>query len=142
MRRIRNVLVGAPLIALAACATGSAGVGGGSATGSVITARDLQGTTWTTAYEVLQNNHNLRVTDQGVFLRNRGPLSINASNQDLSMLLVLDGTQIHRGVPDILRSIDVHQIVRIRILTGGEAGSRYGTEGGSGVLIVQTQRGS
>jgi len=142
MRRIRSVFLGAPLIALAACATGSAGAGGGSATGRLITARDLQGTVWKTAYEVLRNNHNVRVTDQGVFLRNRGPLTINASNQDLSMLLVLDGTQIHHGVPDLLRSIDVDQIVQIRILTGGEAGSRYGTEAGGGVLIVQTQRGT
>jgi hypothetical protein len=45
-------------------------------------------------------------------------------------------------VPDILRSIDVHQIRTIRILTGGEAGGRYGSDGGSGVLIIQTQRGS
>lgn len=138
----RGVLAGVSVVVLAACASGTGGSGGGSATGSVITARDLDGTTWTTAYQVLQNNHSLRVTDQGVFLRNRGPLTINASNQDLSMLLVLDGTQIHQGVPDILRSIDVHQIGTIRILTGGEAGGRYGSDGGSGVLIIQTRRGS
>jgi hypothetical protein len=142
MRRSRSAFLGFSLVTLVACASGTGGAAGGSATGDVVTARDLAGTTWTTAYEVLQNNHHLRVTDEGVFLRNRGPLSINAANQDLSMLLVLDGTQIHNGVPDVLRSIEVHQIRSIRILTGGEAGSRFGSEGGSGVLIIQTQRGS
>lgn len=140
MRYVQHVFLGMSLLAAVACAS-AAGGGGGSATGDVITARDLQGTVWTTALQVLENNHRLRVTDQAVYLRNRSPLTIYGHSSQEGMLLVLDGTQIHTGVPDILRSVEARDIVRIQILDAGAAGSRFGTDGGNGVLIVQTRNG-
>ncbi len=140
MRRLRRAFLGVALLLGAACASGAGG-GTGSATSDLITARDLRGTTWTTALEVLRNNHRLRVTDQAIFLRNRSPLTIYGHSSQDGMLLLLDGTEIHSGVPDLLRSIDAQDIVSIRILDGSQAGSRYGTDGGNGVLIVRTRNG-
>lgn len=140
MRRSRSGLLCFWLVTLAACASGTGGAAGGSATGDLVTARDLKGTTWTTAYEVLQNNDNLRVTDQAVFLRTRSPLTIYGHSSQEGMLLVLDGTEIRSGVPDILRGIQADNIVRIRILNPDQAG-RFGTDGGNGVLIIQTGNG-
>jgi hypothetical protein len=122
---------------LAACATGSGG-SSGSPTGSVITSRDLQGTNWNTALEVLRNNPQLRIVNENVFLRYRGPSTINSAIQDRGMLLVLDGTQITSNVVDVLRSIDSSRIKRIEILQPAQAASLYGTAAGSGVLVVQT----
>ena len=126
---------------LTACASGS-GRTGGSIQGSVITASDLQGTPWNTAYEVLNHNRLLTIGQQDVLLAaTRGESSLGAAGGGQGMLLVLDGSQTSTGVVDILRSLDAGDIRRIQILRPSEAASRYGTNAQNGVLIIQTKSG-
>lgn len=127
---------------LGACASGSGRAGGGSARGSVISAEDLQGTTFSTAYEVLTHNPLVDVGSRDVVLSaTRGEASPGSAGGGRAMLLVLNGARTSSGVVEVLRSIEVRDIRRIQILRPSEAISRYGTDAQSGVLVIQTKSG-
>ncbi|HKK27464.1 MAG TPA: hypothetical protein VKB18_05250 [Gemmatimonadota bacterium] len=127
---------------LAACASGAGRTGGGSVQGSVITADDLRGTTFSTAYEVLTHNHLVDVGSQDVVLSAaRGETSLGSAGGGRAMLLVLNGARTSSGVVDVLRSIEVQNIRRIQILRPSEAASRFGTGAQNGVLVIQTKSG-
>lgn len=143
MRRAR--LCATSLLAaflLAGCASGSGG--GGNLSGSVLTREDLADSNRQNLFDVLKNHPSLEVVGSpGRRILSLGTRSDGVepiSGRRLPILLVLDGTRMTSGIPDVLRDLELTSVQRVEILRPAEAGSRYGTGDHSGVLIVKTRR--
>lgn len=130
------------LAALAACAT--TGGGSGRITSRTLSHDELAETPWTDLYDVLRNHSALEITrapsgEEVVLLANRGGQTSLGGGVS-PMLLVLDGTRVRTGVPDVLRGLRIENVEEVRILRPAQAGSRYGSGSQGGVLVVTTRR--
>ena len=71
-------------------------------------------------------------------LESRGFRSVGASCRGVTVML--DGVQI-AAPGSLYRTMPLDQIERIELLSPGQAGARYGSAGGRGVLMVETRQG-
>lgn len=132
------------LVPLLACASASGG--NDRLSGSVLTRQDLTRSTENDLFDVLKNHPDLRVVESPSTGRSILTLGTRGSGHSLSaggarpMLLVLDGSRIRNGAVALLRDLELSAVERVEILRPAEAGSRYGTGSGSGVLVVETRR--
>ncbi len=134
-----------PLAALVLAGCASASGGGGDLSGSVLTQEELAESERDNLYEVLKDHPSLEITrspttgQEVVILGTRGSGRDFLSGAPEPMLLVLDGTRMREGVPDVLRDLELDAVHRVEILRPGQAGSRYGTGSQHGVLVVETR---
>lgn len=116
---------------LGACASSGSAPGGTDTPAvrrsrDVITLEEIQKLTGVrTAYDVVQ-----RLRPQ--FLSNRGPASMTRPS---GVVVMVNG--IPRGGPDVLRDINVTQVLEIRHLNGSDASIKYGTGMTGGVIEVK-----
>ena len=129
-RRVGSVPLALALAAAAAgCATsGGGGGGGGGGAGNVLTHEQLQATSETDLYLVIDR---LRPR----WLRARGASSFGAP---AVVMLFVDNAP--RGSVAELRGIHVNDIQEVRYYSATEAATRYGTTAGSGGAVVVTTR--
>jgi outer membrane cobalamin receptor len=128
--------------ALAACARPTAEGDwsrGRSTAEQVVTEEQILASGAHTAWEVLQRHgRSLTASNRrdgsagGVQRRGRSSIYLNDSP-----IVFLDGVRL----PDIrsLQLVPAHDILSIRILSGIDATTYYGTNAGSGVILVQTK---
>mgnify|MGYP006283425823 CR=1 FL=1 len=138
------VAVAVLAVFVAACASASGG--GGSLSGDVLTRQDLAESNQSNLYDVLKNHPSLEITrhpqtgQEVLILGTRGTGRDFRTGVPEPMLLVLDGTRMQRGLPDVLRDLELAVVDRVEILRPGQAGSRYGSGSQNGVLVVETRR--
>lgn len=135
-----------PLLALLLAGCASAGGRSGSGgSGSVLTQEELAATSQDNLYDVLKNHPSLEMVRASggremVVLGDRGSGRDVLTGAPEPMLLVLDGVRMERGLPDVLRDLELSAVQRVEILRPGQAGSRYGAGSQHGVLVVETSR--
>lgn len=145
MRPIR-AFVAVAVVAAFAAACASASGGGGNLSGDVLTRQDLAESSEANLYDVLKNHPSLEVTrhpqtgQEILILAGRGSPRDFTTGVPQPMLLVLDGTRMQRGLPDVLRDLELDVVERVEILRPGQAGARYGSGSQNGVLVVETRR--
>lgn len=126
-------------VALALLVAGACASGGGSrasVSGSTVTAADLENVPFDNAYEVLESHNSVEIRGGTLYLRGR----VASINDPTPALLVLDGTRMGGESAGVLQGIQVGSIARIEILRAAEATNRFGTQGGGGAVVIQTQR--
>jgi hypothetical protein len=112
-----------PLV-MAACAAG--GNGPPAVARNVITSEQIQETSLSVAYDVVQ-----RLRPE--WLRSRGPTSIGHTTAEWPIVYVNSG---RHGDLDTLRTMAVVDVREIRFLSGPEATQRFGTGVSGGVIQV------
>lgn len=132
---IRRILL-AVVIAqgVAACATG----GNASTTGAltaresdIITKSEMAGTPGLiTAWDAVQR---LRPR----FLRNAGRTSMTGSGDNRAIVRIDD---VDTGLPEVLRTVDISQVVEIRYYSAVDATARFGGIYGRGMIHVITRQ--
>ncbi len=144
MRRSPS-LAALPLLVLllAGCAS-AAGRGGGGLSDTVLTQEELAGVSQDNLYDVLKNHPSLEMVrgstgEEVVVLGDRGSGRDFLTGAPEPMIMVLDGVRMERGIPDILRDLELSSVQRVEILRPGQAGSRYGMGSQHGVLVVETR---
>jgi len=129
---------------LGACRTGRhAGPKQVKPTGELITASSIAHTDARNAWEVLQRDGHFSMDetpdgDPARLASRRGRSSILIANSDVPLVYV-DGVQL----VDLrmLREITAESIESIRILSGIEGTTYYGTNAGAGVIVIRTKAG-
>lgn len=124
----RAPMATAALLVLAACATSV----GGSARGArnVITAQEIATTTAQDAYDVIAR---LRPR----WLQSRGAASIRDPAPQLPVVYV---DRIRMGGLEVLRTLNITDILELRYYSASDATTRYGTDHAGGVIEVYTRR--
>lgn len=118
----------AALVVLAACSATAGGRAGG--TRNVITADEIASTTARDAYEVIER---LRPR----WLQSRGVASFRDAAPQLPVVYV---DRIRIGGLEVLRTLNVTDIVELRFYSASDATTRYGTDHAGGVIEVYTRR--
>ncbi|HEX6966971.1 MAG TPA: TonB-dependent receptor plug domain-containing protein [Gemmatimonadaceae bacterium] len=138
------VVLSALVVALAACHTGGQPPSlHDPLAGDVITATAIANSDARNAWEVLQHNgrFTLDETASGEPVRvasHRGRGSIIFADSDTPLIYV-DGAQLLDI--RVLRQIPAESIQSIRILSGIEGTTYYGTNAGAGVIVIRTKAG-
>lgn len=107
--------------------------------GQVISRADITRSGATNAFEAIERARThlvIRHTSDGrdAGISHRGADSILLGN---AILLVVDGNRVQRTT-SVLRGIPASSIVFIQVLSGREASTRWGSDAGNGVILVQT----
>lgn len=127
LRAIATVLLAA---SLAACATSSGG-GTPGRQRDLITMEEIQRSTGSTAYEVIEM---LRPE----MLRTRGSASMRTADPEYAVVYV-DG--VRTGGLETLRNVPREMLQEIRYINAADATTLYGTGHGGGAIQVRTRRG-
>jgi outer membrane cobalamin receptor len=128
LRAIATVLLAA---SLAACASSSSGTSSPGRQRDLITMQEIQSSTGSTAYEVIEM---LRPE----MLRTRGSASMRSASPEYAVVYV-DG--VRSGGLEALRNVPREMLQEIRYLNGADATTLYGTGHGGGAIQVRTRRG-
>lgn len=130
--------------ALGACA--SAGTGGSGADREVLTEGDLAPYTMQNAYQVVQRLRgfwlNARTTVGGwtAAATSDDPPTRAIGQGEGEVQVYIDGVQMSDGV-EALKTISVREIREIRHMDARDATMQYGTNHGSGAILVSTKSG-
>ena len=126
MRYSRHVLALA-VVVTAACATHSTSEIPTSGPGdNVITRAELDSSGAANVYDVIARRHAL-------FLRDRGPTSINSTSAPRAVVFM--GDQYY-GEIDALRNLPVERAESVRYYSGTEASAKFGRQYNGGVIQV------
>lgn len=115
------------VLLLAACASTGTGAGERGGNRSVIGVSEIEQSSATNAYELVQQR-------RPHWLRLRGKASINRSG---NVIVYQDGMRF--GTIESLESLSVAQIESMRFLSGSEATMRFGTDHDSGAILITTR---
>lgn len=131
----------AALLLVAACGIRPRPSGPGPATGTIITAEEIAATEATTVWEALQRtvryaNFGESSTGEPVRVHRRGFSSISLTED---MPIYIDRVQVRDLM--ILDALPAADIEQIRVLSGVEATTYYGTNAGDGVILIRTRGG-
>ncbi len=132
----------AALLLVAACGIRPRPSGpAGPASGTIITAEEIAATEATTMWEALQRtvryaNFGESSTGEPVRIHRRGFSSISLTED---MPIYIDRVQVRDLM--ILDALPAADIEQIRVLSGVEATTYYGTNAGDGVILIRTRGG-
>lgn len=132
------VFGGVAALVLAGCAS----TGGGSSSGrDVITAAELQASSYQELYGFLRDypgvrfGPNSQTGEMEVYIRGGGARLEGATG---GALLVVDGQEMSNPV-SVLQNLRVEIVESVRLINASRAASRYGTRAGQGVIEVTTK---
>jgi len=125
----RFYLIG--LVAVAGCATTGTSASGGSASHDYnrITAAEIATTTAQNAYEMISKM-------RPEYLKTRGKTTILLDTPDRASVF-MDGVLF--GEPEALKTIAASTIREVRFYPGNEAGIKFGSQYGAGVIDIKTR---
>lgn len=113
---------------------------GASATGRVISARDVRDVKVTRVEQLMEGRFAgvevTRVPGGGVSVRIRGGTSILGDNEPL---YVIDGMPVQAGPGGALNGINPEDIARIEVLKDVGSTAMYGVRGANGVVLITTK---
>lgn len=128
MLRARRWVVSSFLFVVVAASCAPTATGGGSRSPNVITREDIEGTNYSTAYEVVR-----RFRPQ--WLRARSAPSFGG---EFEVMVYLDNVRF--GEVGSLSSIPAQNLERVEWVDAGTATQRWGTGNAGGAIAVVTRR--